>query len=97
MVCNLIGGMYQRMEALHKYAFGSMLIFGQENAWQVRGVFVFRGTEIPEEMKDVADFESYDFIKLDDKDPKVREMFNDYIAWDGELEGLEFAEGKVFK
>lgn len=97
MVCNLIGGMYQRMEALHKYAFGSMLIFGQENAWQVRGVFVFRGTEIPEEMKDVADFESYDFVKLDDKDPKVREMFNDYIAWDGQLEGLEFAEGKVFK
>lgn len=97
MTCNLITGLFARMGALHKYCFGSVLIFGEDNANEVSGYLVFRGQEIPDLMKDVADFDSFDFRRVDINDAKERELFNDYLAWDGELGGKKFAEGKTFK
>lgn len=97
MTCNLITGFFARMGALHKYCFGSVLIFGEDNANEVSGYLVLRGTEMPPEMKDVPDFESFDFRRMDINDAKERALFEDYLAWDGELAGKKFAEGKTFK
>lgn len=97
MTCNLITGLFQRMDRIRKYAFGSVLIFGEDNANEISGYFVFRGQEIPPEMKEVPDFESYDFRRIDTSDPKERSLFEDYLAWDGNLEGKKFSEGKTFK
>lgn len=47
MTSNLIGGFFQRLEKLHKYAFGSMIIFGEEPNLSVGGVWLFRGQEVP--------------------------------------------------
>ena len=98
MSCNLITGLYQRMERLRKYAFGSICVFGEDNNNEIVGMFIFRGQEIPPEMIDVPDYESYDFVKINTDDNASREMWNDFIAWDGKFHGGKvFSEGKIFK
>lgn len=95
MTSNLIGGFFQRLEKLHKYAFGSMIIFGDEPNLTVSGVWLFRGLEVPEDMRACDDFEHYEWKKLD---PVAdRKTIEDYFAWDGELGGQKFNAGKCFK
>jgi elongation factor 1-gamma len=48
MVNNLVGGYFQRLEKLHKYAFGTMNLYGSgDEGWDLQGVWLFRGSEIP--------------------------------------------------
>ncbi|KAJ3196185.1 Elongation factor 1-gamma [Irineochytrium annulatum] len=95
MSANLVGGFFQRLESARKYAFGSLCILGEDNANVIAGYFVFRGTEIPFEVKDSPDFESFNFVKVNDKDPNTRKLFESYIAWDEKIEGKKFADGSV--
>lgn len=97
MTCNLVNGLFQRMDHMRKYAFGSMLIFGEDRKNEISGFFIIRGKEMPFDMTEVPDYDSYEWRKVDTNDPKVRELYNDYIAWDGELGGKTLAEGKIFK
>jgi elongation factor 1-gamma len=48
-------------------------------------------------VSDAADFESYTFQKADHTNAEVKSSFEDYIAWDGRLDGKKFADGKIFK
>lgn len=97
MSSNLIGGFFQRLESARKYAFGSMLVLGTNGNNKITGYFVLRGTEIPFEVRDSPDYESFQFTKVNDKDPKVREHVNAVFAWDEKIDGLECADGKTFK
>ncbi|KAI9019052.1 hypothetical protein DFJ74DRAFT_708251 [Hyaloraphidium curvatum] len=97
MSSNLIGGFFQRLEACRKYAFGTLIVFGEDGKNEIHGYFIIRGQEVPEILKDVPDYESYNFTKVDTTDPAVRKNWEDYIAWDGDLEGMKFADGKIFK
>jgi len=97
MSSNLIGGFFNRLERARKYAFGSLVVLGEDNANSIAGYFVIRGQEIPEEVSDAADFESYTFQKVNHTNPEVKSSFEDYIAWDGYLDGKKCADGKVFK
>eukprot|EP01027_Heterolobosea_sp_BB2_P022187 GEZU01032652.1.p1 GENE.GEZU01032652.1~~GEZU01032652.1.p1 ORF type:complete len:425 (-),score=222.10 GEZU01032652.1:670-1896(-) len=94
---NLIGGFYQRLEKLHKYAFGSTLIVGEESKHAITGVWLFRGTDIPAEMKECDDFELYEWRKADTNDAATRELINDYFAWDKPIAGKAVIDGKIFK
>lgn len=97
MSSNLIGGFFQRLENLRKYGFGSLGVYGEDNASIIAGMFIIRGQEIPEIVKECPDFESYEFVKVDPKDAAVRKAWEETIAWDGEVQGKKFADGKVFK
>ena len=46
MAANLIGGMFQRLEKLHKYGFGSVLIFGEDYKLSISGVWIMRGQQL---------------------------------------------------
>lgn len=94
---NLIGGFFNRIERAKKYAFGSVCVLGENNANFIKGVFVFRGDAVPFEVTDAADYDSYSFTKMDVNDAKSKELFNAYIAWDTTIEGVKFADGKIFK
>lgn len=89
MTCNLIGGFLQRLDSLRKYGFGSLCIFGNENAnggvdnQTVSGVWVFRGKEIPFEMKDCDDSLVYDWKQLDVSNPEDKKTISDYFSWEG--------------
>lgn len=98
MSSNLIGGFYNRLERARKYAFGNLLVLGEDNNNEISGYFVIRGQEVPEEVTDAADYEVFNFKKVEDlADPAFRADFGDYLAWDGHLGGKKLADGKTFK
>jgi elongation factor 1-gamma len=91
---NLIGGFYARLERAHKYAFGSMIVRGENNNNNISGYFVIRGQEVPFEITDAADYGSYNFQKIEPAQyEEKKEEFYKYLAWDFE----DCVDGKVFK
>jgi len=101
MTANLIGGFLQRLDKLRKYAFGSMMIFGNDGDLEVSGCWLFRGKDVPAEMTECDDAEHYDFKKADTNDAATKELINDYFAWDSQTKyggkRLDFNQGKIFK
>ncbi|SAM08236.1 hypothetical protein [Absidia glauca] len=91
---NLIGGFFARLEMARKYAFGSLVVCGENNNNSISGYFLIRGQEVPFEVYDAADFGSYNFEKIEPAqyEEKKDEIYK-YMAW--EVEG--FADGKIFK
>lgn len=96
MSANLIGGFFQRLDHLRKYAFGSMCVFGTDNNSEISGMFIMRGEEIPEIFKDVPDYDSYSIEKVDSSNPAILDEWQAYIAWEGDFK-KPFADGKIFK
>ncbi|MBS2599532.1 hypothetical protein KFY57_25595, partial [Salmonella enterica subsp. enterica serovar Typhimurium] len=45
---NKVGGFLQRFDIERKYAFGKMLVIGSEAPYKVKGLWLFRGKEIPQ-------------------------------------------------
>lgn len=46
MSCNLITGMYQRLDKMRKQAFASVCLFGEDNNSSISGIWVWRGHEL---------------------------------------------------
>jgi elongation factor 1-gamma len=97
MTLNLLGGFIQRLDKVRKYAFGSLIIFGEEPKLEVSCVFLFRGKDMPPEFTIVDDVEHYTWKKADTNDAATRTLIEDYFAWDGNLGGKRFNQGKIFK
>lgn len=99
MSCNLISGMYQRLEKLKKNAFASMILFGTDNNSTISGVWVWRGHELAFTLCPdwQVDYESYEWTKLDPKDEKTKKLVNEYLMWEGDFDGKKFNQGKIFK
>ncbi|XP_008064282.2 elongation factor 1-gamma-like [Carlito syrichta] len=67
MSCNLITGMFQRLDKLRKNAFASVILFGTNKCSSISGVWVFRGQELafPLSPDWQVDYKSYTWRKLD--------------------------------
>uniref|UniRef100_A0A8C0VBV0 EF-1-gamma C-terminal domain-containing protein n=1 Tax=Cyanistes caeruleus TaxID=156563 RepID=A0A8C0VBV0_CYACU len=46
MSCNLITGMFQRLDKLRKNAFASVILFGSDHDSSISGVWLLRGQEL---------------------------------------------------
>jgi len=93
---NLIGGWFQRLDRLRKYGFGSVLIFGAEPSLSINGVWLFRGSAIPEEMSCCDDSILYTWTKLDHTNSEDKKKIEDFLAWDGF--SVQFTDqGKIYK
>ncbi|KAJ2462688.1 hypothetical protein GGI02_005406, partial [Coemansia sp. RSA 2322] len=97
MTNNLIGGFFSRLERARKYAFGSLLTLGKDDDNMIWGYFIVRGKEVPEEVTDAADYESFNWSPADHKDPKTRAEIEDCFAWEGPNLPRECYDGKTFK
>ncbi|CAJ0577784.1 unnamed protein product, partial [Mesorhabditis spiculigera] len=99
MSCNLISGMYQRLEKLKKNAFASMILFGTDNNSQISGIWVWRGQGLAFELSPdwQVDYESYEWKKLDPKSEETKKTVNEYWMWEGDFDGRKFNQGKIFK
>lgn len=97
MSSNLIGGFFNRLEASRKFLFGSMSIYGESNNSIITGAFIVRGQEHEPAFDVAPDWESYAFTKLDASKPEDKEFVNDAWAWDKDVQGKPWADGKVFK
>jgi len=76
MTCNLLGGFLQRSDEARKYSLGVLLLSGkseEEPPFDVTHVWIFRGQEVPEELKENPDCEYYTFTKLDATNPEHRQ------------------------
>jgi len=98
---NLIGGFNARLEASRKYIFGCASVFGTNNDSIIEGAFVIRGDDYKPAFDVAPDYESYEFTKLDPKNPEDRTYVDTQWSWDKPLveNGKEYphADGKVFK
>jgi elongation factor 1-gamma len=99
MTCNLVGGMFQRLDKMRKHAFGSVLIFGEDNNNSISGVWVWRGKDLAFELSSdlQVDYESYNWTKLNPDNEADKKKVNDYFLWEGDFGGKKVNQGKVFK
>jgi len=101
MTCNLVGGFLQRLDAVRKYGFGSIIIFGEEKNLVVSACFLLRGTELPQVFKEVEDSEVYEWTQVNTDNEASRKIVDSFWSWDGEFgefsAGLPYNQGKIFK
>lgn len=100
MSCNLITGMFQRLDKMRKQAFASACLFGEDNNSTISGVWVWRGQELafPLSPDWQIDYESYDWKKLDPKSEETKKLVEQYFSWSGaDKKGRKFNQGKIFK
>jgi len=100
MSCNLIGGMFQRLEKLKKNAFASTCLFGSNNDSSISGIWVFRGHDLAFELSEdwQIDYASYGWKKLDSKSEECKKLVTQYWKWEGEDDkGRKFNQGKILK
>ncbi|BBG96219.1 hypothetical protein Prudu_004966 [Prunus dulcis] len=94
---NKVGGFLQRMDLARKYAFGKMLVIGSEPPFKVKGLWLFRGQEIPPfVMEECYDMELYNWTKVDLSDENQKERVNQMIEDQEPLEGEVLLDAKCF-
>ncbi|KAH9329995.1 hypothetical protein KI387_002103, partial [Taxus chinensis] len=95
---NKVTGFLQRMDLARKYAFGKMLIIGQDPPFKVKGLWLFRGPEIPKFIMDECyDMELYHWTKVDINDDVQKERVNAMIEDQEPFEGEPLLDAKCFK
>ncbi|CAA7022778.1 unnamed protein product [Microthlaspi erraticum] len=95
---NKVGGFLQRMDLARKYSFGKMLICGKEGPFKVKGLWLFRGPEIPKFIMDeVYDMELYEWTKVDISDEAQKERVSQMIEDAEPFEGEDLLDAKCFK
>ena len=94
---NKVGGFLQRMDLARKYAFGKMLVIGAGPPFKVKGLWLFRGQEIPQFVIDECyDMELYEWKKVDISDESQKERVNQMIEDCEPFEGEPLLDAKCF-
>ena len=95
---NLAGGLLNRLERARKYAFGCLVVAGEDNANIITGYFIIRGNaeEMIEEVTDAADYDSYTWVKVKVDDAE-KQKIGQIFAWEGSVDGKPIRDGKTFK
>lgn len=94
MSSNQIGGFFNRLEASRKYLFGSMGVLGQTNDSVISGVLITRGQDIKPVVDVAPDWESYEYKKLDLENADDKAFFEAANAWDLDIAGKKWVDGK---
>ncbi|KAH0834077.1 hypothetical protein J3R83DRAFT_11361 [Lanmaoa asiatica] len=97
MSSNQIGGFFNRLEASRKYLFGSVGVLGEPNASVISGVLILRGQDVKAVVDCAPDWESYDYKKMDLDSEDDKKFFESALAWDLEIDGKIWKDGKNFK
>ncbi|KAL8287164.1 hypothetical protein RQP46_003616 [Phenoliferia psychrophenolica] len=95
MSANLIGGFHNRLEGSRKYLFGSAGVYGENNNSKIVGAYIARGSDSKSIFDVAPDWESYEYTPLDFK--ADRDFILGCWSWTNEVDGLKYADGKVFK
>lgn len=100
MSCNLISGMFQRVEKMRSQTFASVCVFGTDNNNSISGVWVWKGQGLAFEMSPdwQVDYDVYKWTKLDPRSEETKKLVEQYFSWTGtDKEGRPFNQGKIFK
>lgn len=95
---NQLGGFMQRIDpAFRKYSFGVIDVMGENGNFDIEGVWLFRGQDVPSLMKDHPSYEYHTWKKLSPTDEKDKKMVSDFWCACEEIEGRPIADSKVWK
>lgn len=94
MSANQITGFYNRLEASRKYLFGSTGVLGEKDNSIIAGALILRGQDFKPVMEAAPDWESYSYTKLDLENEKDKSFFEAALAWDLEIDGKKWVDGK---
>lgn len=94
MSSNQIGGFFNRLEASRKYLFGSIGVLGTANNSAISGVLICRGGDIKPVVEVAPDWESYEYKRIDLGNVDDKSFFEGALAWDLEIGGKKWADGK---
>ncbi|XP_050237187.1 elongation factor 1-gamma-like [Mercurialis annua] len=95
---NKVGGFLQRMDLARKYAFGKMLIIGTNPPYKVKGLWLFRGQEVPQFIIDECyDMELFNWTKVDISDEAQKERASQMIEDAEPFDGEALLDAKCFK
>jgi elongation factor 1-gamma len=94
MSSNQIGGFFNRLEGSRKYLFGSLGVLGTTNNSVISGIIITRGDDIKLSVEAAPDWESYEYKKIDFADEEQKKFFEAALAWDLEIDGKAWADGK---
>ncbi|KRT81537.1 Glutathione S-transferase, partial [Oryctes borbonicus] len=85
MSCNLITGMFQRLDKMRKQAFASVCLYGADNDSSISGVWVWRGQDLAFTLSSdwQIDYEVYEWKKLDPTSPETKALVQQYFSWTG--------------
>jgi elongation factor 1-gamma len=100
MFTNLLDGFLQRMEAMRRYSFGVMGVYGDEPNLEIYAVFVWRGTEVAPAMHEHPSFEYTDHRKLDLNNPEDKALLEEYwtkLSEEDAVQGLKVRVPRVWK
>ncbi|KAI0285593.1 hypothetical protein BC826DRAFT_1109257 [Russula brevipes] len=97
MSSNQIGGFFNRLEASRKYLFGSVGVLGTANNSIIAGALIARGQEIRPVVEVAPDWESYTYERIDLDNAEQKAFFEAALAWDLEVGGKKWVDGKNFK
>jgi elongation factor 1-gamma len=94
MSSNQIGGFFNRLEGSRKYLFASVGVLGSANNSVISGALILRGQDVKPVVEVAPDWESYEYSKLDISDAAQKSFFEAALAWDLELDGKKWVDGK---
>ena len=96
---NSKGMFLQKCDAVRRYAFAVHGVYGVEGDYKIRGLWMFRGLDVPQEMKDNDLYEYITFTKLDHNKKEDRDFVHDYwtkLNETDEVEGRKCADVEYF-
>jgi elongation factor 1-gamma len=88
--CIIKGNILEQLKYFKKYCFGVLGVYGNDSDYKIRGCLLWRGNEIPQEIKGINCYDKMTFRKLDYNQKKDQQLVHDYWTKIGEKE-------KVFK
>ncbi len=100
MTGNLKNGYLRNIEHFRKYTFCVLGVYGVEGNFDIDGVWLWRGTEIPEEWKEHQSYDYFQFTKLNPKDEKDQKLCTEYwlnLDETTQVEGRPVFDAKWFK
>lgn len=87
-----------RWEGSRKYLFGSIGVLGEKDNSIITGAIIVRGKDAMPVVSVAPDWESYDFKPLDIlNNEEDKKYFEAALAWDLEIDGKAWNQGKLFK
>jgi elongation factor 1-gamma len=90
----------QKLDSFRKYSFSAYGVYGEEGNYEIRGVWMWRGTDIPDEVKSHDSFPYLTVKKLEPTNETDRKLIEEYwmnINVGDKVDGMVAAEVQHFK
>ncbi|GFE54423.1 elongation factor 1-gamma [Babesia ovis] len=95
---NMLSGFLQRFEPeFRRISFGVINVMGSGNCFDIMGVWLIKGRELPPSVTEHPSFEFQTFRKLDIKNEADRRLITNYFCAEDSIDGVPIADAKVWK